>query len=82
MFDKMFETIARKQLQENAFTRFNRMLNNRRYEKLGAIVTFPNGTRGLDIVKVQADSLKKGVLFTAATIGAGIIAGKLGSMDH
>lgn len=82
MFDKIFEAIARKQLQENAFTRFNRMLNGRRYEKLGAIVRFPNGTEGLDIVKVHADNLKKGVLFTAATIGAGIIAGKLGSMNH
>lgn len=82
MFDKMFEAIARKQLQENAFTRFNRMLNNRRYEKLGAIVTFPNGTQGLDIVKVHADCLKKNVLFNVAAIGAAIIAGKLGSMDH
>lgn len=82
MFDKMFEAIARKQLQENAIDRFNRKLNRRHYEKIGAIVKFPNGTEGVDMVKVGASNLKRmafmcGVVYPAAAI----IGHVLGSRD-
>lgn len=81
MFDKMFEAIARKQLEENAIDKFFREMNNRHLEKIGAIVEFPNGTKGYDIVKAHAIGLKRNVLLTAVCIGAGIIGNKLGGMN-
>lgn len=82
MFDKMFEAIARKQLQENAVDRFFRKLNNRHYRKIGAIVKFPNGTEGFDVVKAHAWTHKAFALYCVGTLGLGIAAGKLGSMKH
>jgi len=82
MFDKMFEAIARNRLQENAIGRLSEKLSDRHYRKIGAIVKLPNGTDGLDMVKVSASNLKRNVLFSVVTIGAAIAAGKLGSMNH
>jgi len=82
MLDKVFEAIARKQLHENAFNRFNKKLDNYHLRRIGAIVKFPNGTEGVDMVKVGASNLKRSVVFNAVVIAAAIAAGKLGSMDH
>lgn len=80
MFNKMFEAIARKQLTENAFTRFSRGLNNRHLEKLGIITTCANGVKGLDVVKLQAHNLKRsalmlGVVFPAAAVIGNVLGG-------
>ena len=75
MFNKIFETIAEKQLHENAINRFSRKLNYRHYEKIGAIVKFPNGTRGLDMVKVGASNLKRSAIMLGVEYPAAAIIG-------
>lgn len=82
MFDKIFETIAEKQLHENAIDRLNDKLNYRHYKKIGAIVTFPNGTEGLDMVKVGASNLKRSaIMFGVVYPAAAIIGHVLGSRN-
>jgi hypothetical protein len=82
MLDKLFETIARKQLQDNAIKKLGRKLDYRYYKAIGAIVKFPNGKEGLDVVKLNAANTKRSAIFTAATVGIGLAAGRLGSLNH
>ena len=59
MFDKMFEEMARRELTENAFSRWCKKRDYKEAKKIGAVVTFPDGTEGIDVVKVHAHTLKQ-----------------------
>ena len=67
MFNKIFETIAEKQLHENAINRFSRKLNYRHYEKIGAIVKFPN---------LKRSAIMLGVVYPAAAIIGTVLGSK------
>lgn len=75
MLNKMFESIARKQLTENAFDRWCWNRHYRMADKIGAITRFADGTEACDMIKVRAHGLKKSALMlgvfypTAAIIG-------------
>lgn len=82
MFDKMFETIARKQLTENAFDRWCKKRNYQRWSKIGAIKRHPSGYETVDIVKVHAHDLKGQALMLGVVYPAAAIIGSvLGNMN-
>ncbi len=82
MFNKTFETIARKQLTENAFDRWCMKRQYVKADKLGCIVRFPNGTEGFDIVKYHVHNLKKGAFMLGVVYPAAAIIGHvLGNMN-
>ncbi len=82
MFDKMFETIARKQLTENAFDRWCKKRQYQRADKLGAIIRYSNGIEGYDILKVRKHDLKmKALMMGVVYPAAAIIGHVLGNMN-
>lgn len=83
MFDKFFEGVALKQLQENAFDRWMRERNDRFYRKKGWITTYPNGTEGFNVVKAHAHNLKVNALMLGVVYpGAAILGIVLSKMNH
>lgn len=83
MFNNFFEKLAEKQLTTvTPLDRLNDELFHRRCERLGAITEFENGVRAIDMVKVQADNLKRGLFYVGVVVPAAAIIGNiLGSMD-
>ncbi len=82
MSNKIFETIARKQLTENAFDRWCGKIAYHKFDKIGAIKKFSDGTEIVDLVKVRAHNLKKGALMLGVVYPAAAIIGNvLGNMN-
>lgn len=83
MFDKFFEEMARKQLQENAFDRWMAARNDRFYRRKGWITKRPNGTEVFNVTKAHAHNLKVGAFFTFVAYPGAILLGTLASkMTH
>lgn len=82
MFDKMLKSIVRKQLTENALTRLNGKIANRHYEKIGAIIRFPDGTEGVDMDIVGVSNLKRSIFYMGVVVPTAAILGNvLGNMS-
>lgn len=77
MCNKIFEKLAEKQLTTvSPLTKLGNAISYRHFEKIGAIVKFNDGTEGLDMVKVRANTLKGKALYFGVVIPAAAIIGR------